>query len=276
VPLNGYIESQNIDVDVQAYLGEWLERPPRGPLAILGDYGTGKTWLCLRIAKELADSYRRDESQPIPLLIGFKRLEPHMDLEQLVHVHLFDGYGVIVRNPAELRRALRSGHILPILDGLDEVARSLGERTALVAYSRFSLASEIPRAIITCRTHYFYSGSEQRELLAPTIVTLQFEVLHTRMMGWSAIQECVRRRFNASNAESILRFVASTYNLAELCARPVLLSLVCQSHEQLGYFNTAVTSADLYDAYTDAWLLRELRDGRWETDTRSGDSEGVV
>jgi hypothetical protein len=262
VPPRGHLEAQDVDVDVESYIDDWLRRPPGNPLAVLGDYGTGKSWLCLRVARNLADRYRSAPGRPLPLLISFKRFEPRMDLEQLVRTHLFDGYGVEVHNPAELRRALRAGRLLPILDGLDEMVKALGERTALVAYSRLGLSSGIPRALVTCRTHYFYSGSEQRELLTPTAVLPRFDLLHLRMLSPPAVEECVRRRFDSAKAESVLRFVGSTYNLTELCTRPVLLSLVCQSHEQLPDFVAAASSADLYDAYCKAWLHRELSSGR--------------
>ncbi|GGL15291.1 pentapeptide repeat-containing protein [Mangrovihabitans endophyticus] len=258
----GYLEKQDVDVDVDGYIDEWLQAPSSGPLAVLGDYGTGKSWLCLRLAKRLADQYRRTLNSPLPLLIGFKRFEPRMDIEQLVRTHLFDSYGVEVHNPAELRRALGTGRLLLILDGLDEMVKALGERTALVAYSRLVLSSGIPRALITCRTHYFYSGSEQRELLMPTPVMPGFDLLHLRMFGPHEMTEFIRRRFDSAEAEAVLRFIASTYNLTELCTRPVLLSLVCQSHDQLPDFVAAASSADLYDAYTNAWLHRELSSGR--------------
>ncbi len=263
VPLRGDVgDSLEVDVDVEGYIDEWLQRPAPGPLAVLGDYGTGKSWLCLRVAKALADRYRQDPSRPLPLLITFKRFEQDMDLEQLVHAHLFDGYAVRVDHPPDLMRALRSGALLPILDGLDEMVRSLGGRTALVAYSRLGLTNEIPRAIITCRTHYFYSGSEQRELLAPKTVLPRFEILHLRLLSPTAVEAGVRRRLDPSTAEPLLRFIKSTYNLTDLCARPILLSLVCQSREHLPDVGGAASSADLYEAYTDAWLHRELRSGR--------------
>jgi hypothetical protein len=274
VPLTGYLESEketrgSATISIEGYVDFWLKDPSRKQLAILGDYGTGKSWLCLRVAKRLADTHRKATRwNPLPLLITFKRFKSQMDLYELIRLDLFDGYGIEVRNPVELRRGLHSGRILPILDGLDEMAKVLGERTALVAYSRFSLASEIPKVLITCRTHYFYSGSEQRELLSPDeerhalAKTPMFEVVHVSKLDRPRIRECVKRRFDPLKAADVLRFMESTYNLPELCSRPVLLSLVCESYDLLPHLAAASSSTDLYEAYINAWLDRELRDGR--------------
>jgi len=51
-------------------------------------------------------------------------------------------------------------------DGRDEMGKAVGERAALVAYLRLGIESEIPRLLVSCRAHYFYSGSGQREFLA--------------------------------------------------------------------------------------------------------------
>jgi hypothetical protein len=272
VSLAGYRESateEREDVNVDEFVDSWLKLKQKGRLAILGDYGTGKSWLCLLLAKRLADSYRNSATGgPLPLLISFKRYQTNMDLAELIRAELFDGYAVEVENLPDLRRGLKSGSILPILDGLDEMAKALGERTALVAYSRLGLASEIPKVLVTCRTHYFYSGSEQREFLTPDAgyrelaKVPKFEILHLKLLDKSRIRECITRRCDQSKAAEVVHFVESTYNLPELCSRPVLLSLVCDSHDQLPNLVEASSSSDLYEIYIDSWLHREFRDGR--------------
>lgn len=272
VPLAGYRESANedqVEINVEEYVDSWLKLHEKGQLAILGDYGTGKSWLCLLLAKRSADLYRDTQNgSPLPLLISFKRYQANMDLAELIRTELFDGYAVEVWNLPELRRGLKSGSILPILDGLDEMAKALGERAALIAYSRLGLASEIPKVLVTCRTHYFYSGTEQREFLAPDtayhalVKVPRFEILHLKLLDPQRIRECITRRCDQSKAAEVVRFVESTYNLPELCSRPVLLSLVCEFHDQLPNLGEASSSSDLYEIYIDSWLHREFRNGR--------------
>jgi hypothetical protein len=272
VSLAGYQEGHNdipVDVNAESYVDSWLQGKDKGRLAVLGDYGTGKSWLSLRAAKRLADKHRNAAAGgPVPLLISFKRYQANMNLVELIRAELLDGYGVHVLNPLELRRGLQTGCLLPILDGLDEMAKALGERTALVAYSRLDPASEVPKVLVTCRTHYFQSGSEQRELFSPdavfrALVKLpRFDILHLKLLDKPRIRECITRRFDPTKAGEVVRFVESTYNLPELCSRPVLLALVCESHDQLPQLANASSSAGLYEIYIDCWLHREFRDGR--------------
>lgn len=103
VPPACAVEQENgqaFSVNPDEWVDSWLQDKSRKCLAVLGDYGTGKSWFCLRLAKRLADRYRKDvDSNPIPLLISFKRFNPSLDLSDLVRLELFEGYGVQVRNP---------------------------------------------------------------------------------------------------------------------------------------------------------------------------------
>jgi uncharacterized protein YjbI with pentapeptide repeats len=276
---DGFVEREDEtreEVRVEQYISDWLESKSRHHLAILGDYGTGKSWLCLCLAKQLADQHCKSPDQfPLPLLISFRRYKPKMKMFELVESELFDGYGVSVQNRAIFRRQIQNGQLLPILDGMDEMAKELGELTALVAYSQLDLTLEIPKVIVTCRTHYFYSGSEERGILTPDRkeVVLEhlpkFDILHLRLFDRSKIVEYLSRRFNSSKSDEMASFVNSTYDLHELCSRPVLLSLVCDSDELLHDLPGPLSSVVLYEAYINAWLQRELREGRLVIDPES-------
>jgi len=278
VSLEGFIELEtgrcrNIDVD--QYVTSWLNGNSMRRLVILGDYGTGKSWLCLRLAKHLADLYcEAPQSNPLPLLIGFKRYKPDIDLEKLIRLELFEGYGVEIKNPAAFRKCLQLGAVLPILDGLDEMAKVLDEHKAFIAYSGLDIFSEIPKVLVTCRTHFFYSGSEEREVLDSSekrylIKNIsKSEKLHLNLLNRSKIIECIERRFDNSRSQDIIKLIGSTYNLTELCSRPVLLSLFCESYNSFPGFKDTMSPADLYETYIDSWLEREFRAGRLQIEPR--------
>jgi predicted NACHT family NTPase len=105
----------------------------------------------------------------------------------LIKSELLESYGVDIQNPALLTRMLKGGNIILILDGLDEMSKKQGGRSALMAYYRLNLPVNGPKVIITCRTHYFYSGSEQREVINidEKILSIDkmptFNVVHLKM-----------------------------------------------------------------------------------------------
>jgi uncharacterized protein YjbI with pentapeptide repeats len=86
------------------------------------------------------------------------------------------------------------------------------------------------------------------------------------MMDTPKIVRCIEGRFEEQTRAEVLHFINSTYNLAELCARPVLLSLVCDSYASLADIAQPFSSAVLYEEYVNAWLRRELMTGRLHLD----------
>jgi len=74
------------------------------------------------------------------------------------------------------------------------------------------------------------------------------------------IQATLRARL-PDEWERYWRRIESTYNLAELAQRPVLLDMIARSLPELEP-GQAVNAARLYEAYTDLWLAREEEKGR--------------
>jgi nucleoside phosphorylase len=272
IPLNGTTADQE-RVSLDAYVARWLKRETGRHLAILGDYGTGKSWFCLRLAKQLADAYREAPGRrPLPLLVSFRRYRANVDLQSLIKAELLEGYGIDLCSEAALSRLLRSRDVLLILDGLDEMAKSQDSKSAVSAYNRLGVPANGPRVLLTCRTHYFHSGSEEREVtnaggkLLSIDALPTFEAVQISLFDHHRVSEGVARRFNARERARVHEFITSTYNLMELCSRPVLLSLVCDSYELFADLNRPVTSADLYEEYVRAWLRRESATGRLHID----------
>ncbi len=83
VPLRGRTETGEEGL-LDALIAEWIRTPHACHLALLGDYGTGKTWTCLRLAKSLGDEFRADSSKPLPLLLSFKSYREGSDLRTLL------------------------------------------------------------------------------------------------------------------------------------------------------------------------------------------------
>lgn len=97
---------------------------------ILGEPGSGKTTLLLQLARDLLDRAERDESHPIPVIFNLSRwaVKRRPFAEWLVdELHARDGYGVPRERAQEW---MTEDEILPLLDGLDEVA--LKHRAACV------------------------------------------------------------------------------------------------------------------------------------------------
>jgi hypothetical protein len=91
-----------------------------GALLILGAPGTGKTTLLLELAQELLDRAERDESHPIPVVFN---LSSWAVRRQTLDRWLVDELNERSDVPKRLARQwVETEQVLPLLDGLDEVA----------------------------------------------------------------------------------------------------------------------------------------------------------
>lgn len=139
-------------------MGDVFASLPQRRLLILGSAGTGKTVLLLRLVLEFLD--RREPGQPVPILFQVGSWNPKDEhLHVWMSTWLEKTYPSLASQPAVSGVALalwlvRTRKILPLIDGLDEMAEEL-RPLALRAINRLAAAvptSEADPLILTCRT----------------------------------------------------------------------------------------------------------------------------
>lgn len=153
--------------DQIADLAERFRALDRRRLVILGGPGTGKTTLAVQLALRLLASRRRDE--PVPVLVSVAGWDPQAQprLRDWLAVRLAQDYPALRATALgdDCPRVLAArGHLLPVLDGLDELPgpararvvvalnRSLGGADGLILTSRtgeFADAVEAASDVLT-------------------------------------------------------------------------------------------------------------------------------
>jgi predicted NACHT family NTPase len=92
-----------------------------GSLLILGEPGTGKTTVLLELLRELLNRAEQDGTYPIPAVFNLSAWAARqLPLAQWLVAELNERSGVPKR---VARRWVETEQIIPLLDGLDEVAR---------------------------------------------------------------------------------------------------------------------------------------------------------
>jgi DNA polymerase III delta prime subunit len=91
-----------------------------GALLILGAPGTGKTTILLELAQELLDRAERDENHPIPVVFNLSSWAVRRQTLDRWLADELNERSDVPKRPA--RQWVETEQVLPLLDGLDEVA----------------------------------------------------------------------------------------------------------------------------------------------------------
>lgn len=147
--------------DEIAELADQFRSLRRRRLVILGEPGSGKTTLAVQLLLHLLSS--RDDGEPVPLLLSVAgwNIEKLPQLHDWLAVRLAQdhpGLGALGLGTDIPKKLAAGGHVLPILDGLDEVPEAV--RPAVIAAINGSLAGH-HQLILTSRTSEFTRAIEE-------------------------------------------------------------------------------------------------------------------
>lgn len=186
---------------------------PHRRLVALGDGGTGKTTLAVLLLLAMLND--PVPAEPIPVVMPLASWEPHRE-----HIHtwlsrrLEDDYPGLRRyGKIMIQRIVAERRIMPVLDGLDEIAPPL-QSAALMALNR-SLTIDDP-LIVTCRTEaYSYAVRSGDVLRASAVVQAQpvspdaiAEYLHSctpphRTQPWTTVFGQIKSWPNSPAAQAL-------------------------------------------------------------------------
>jgi formylglycine-generating enzyme required for sulfatase activity len=280
VDLGCQSSDKSIYKPMDEYVDNWLDDPARNHISILGDYGTGKTSFCRQYAARLGRRWLADpDRNRIPILISLRDYAKSMNLGQLITDFLVNRYSIPAGYEA-FRRFNAAGKLVLLFDGFDEMAQKVDDQTTVNNFEELARAVEAnSKVVLTCRMSYFRTSEEAQRLLSqrgqqllayaqspPEQVAIDlthrpnFEIVRLLPFDQQDIQFVLRARY-PNKWRQYWQEIKSTYNLAELAQRPVLLDMIAHSLPELKPMH-AINAARLYESYTDMWLLRDEEKGR--------------
>jgi WD40 repeat protein len=256
----------------------WLEEPGSTFLALLGDFGCGKTSFCKRLASELALQTREGLADGrgttrAPVLVDLREGgSSTVTLESLLTQHFQRLAPTQPFNPQALFHLNREGHLLLIFDGFDETIAYTEPGRYLENLRQILRAAEgKAKVLLTCRTHYFKDRPEALRRLgkAPEMASTQGATrLYEEIQGRPDSGIGYLMEFREEQIEQYLRKalpppadwqafreqIRRTYNLNDLAERPFLLEIIVKTLPRLQERQGEVTLADLYESYCESWF----------------------
>ena len=233
---------------LEGYLERWLDEPGQRQLALLGDYGQGKSTAALAfVHRHLIDV----ESGRVPILIELRGMSPrNMDALELLGAW-GSNYNISAK---ALWNMHLSGRLVLVFEGFDEMAL-VGDVDARLRHfaTLWEFCSDQAKILITGRPNLFFDNRELTTALGTERTTSGVPyctVMRLMPFGLSDVREALRNH-DRNVREEICAFAERDQQFRELIARPSLLYIVAVlwGEEDFSERMNVLTSASVMECF---------------------------
>ena len=255
-------------------------------LAVLGEFGIGKTTTLHQFAQDLIKAREDDATLPLPILFDLRAYRPGDKItlgaviEDCIQSMKSEDGEAWNLEPQHLIQAVREEQAIAIFDGLDEVMNNLDSKdrpifikelwSILPPLSRLKKGGEpeLPkgrgRIIMSCRSHFFrdvyeqnglYTGNEREGISAEDrkmLLILPF----TEEQIERYMESCLGKQ----QGKKVYGMLKEIHNLIDLASRPVLANMIREivpDLEQMMQDKKEVQGVDLYQKFIRKHLERD-------------------
>jgi uncharacterized protein YjbI with pentapeptide repeats len=261
VPLNATEAVTEAALGIEQVVRQWLAddagTEASARLAILADYGSGKSTFCTHLAAMLAKEHLEEQKRDgysttrIPLLISLKDFaEARYNLQDYVISYLKEDCSIESARRDRLLRMADGGQLLFLLDGFDEMASKATAETLKVNINYIEqLARGRNKVLVTTRQEFLLDSAEEQDIFR------HYRCFSLSPFDVEQIKDYVGQRidFIADNGgEPPLDWkqrIETISNLSDLLHRPVWLQMIFQTLPDLLPGKATVRSIDLYHLY---------------------------
>ncbi|MEV4145114.1 pentapeptide repeat-containing protein [Amycolatopsis sp. NPDC049691] len=247
------------EANAAAQVLDWLDTEEPRFVLVLGDFGTGKTFLIRFLTRELATQPDR-----IPVLVTMRDLEKGRRLDELIAQHMAR------HNPREsfhapsFRYLLREGRIVLLFDGFDELAqRPTYDRVKQHFETLRQAAEGVAKVVVTSRSQHFATDRDVLNELGRDARQLPgARILRLFPLDSGQRRDLVTKILDA-DAETFLRDLETVPNLPELTSNPRMLTFLMSRRDSLARLISAgseaepMTAGRLYETLLTDWLKHE-------------------
>jgi len=231
------------------YVLEWLNDPKRKLLAVLGDYGIGKTSFCYKFACDMTGSAY------VPVVVELKTV-------------MVEGWREVIQREVRSRAGDSTPSPVLILDGFDELSLTFDKKTVIKEIKNLSeTTQEYKKVILTSRTQFFRDEEEEKETLVrkefhergPRPLTHpRFERIYVSLFDDEQIKQYIDLCLGKAASEKFWNeTVEKVFDVKDLARRPILIELIVNDLEAVQNIEGKVTPGKVYRIITERWQERE-------------------
>lgn len=184
-----------------------------GELLILGAPGAGKSTLLLDLAQQLVSRAIADPTQPLPVIL---RLSSWALGQPVLADWMVDQLSHTYDVPRQLsERWVMQGHLLPLLDGLDEV-EEIARAACIEAINTYHRAHLAPLVICSRQTEYEAAATQERLALQKAVIV--------QPLNTTQVEDYLRTA--GSSFAGVRAVLHQEQALQELATTPLMLSVL--------------------------------------------------
>jgi len=259
------------NITLEEFLNQWIENDasPR-QIALLGDYGTGKSSFLLHFAAMIAKNYKPNTGR-IPIVIPLINSSPMLDegLKDRLS-RIANDMGI---NFNTLMYLIEKKRVVLMLDGFDEMGYVGNKEFRLKHFeSIWKLAISGSKIIIAGRPSYFFSEGELNKALQAIkeddIISVErphCRLIKLRYLSSNEIYSYISKYYTGKELDCYFNFLQKNRHLFELASRPSLMHIIREMlpeiYENFRFATNTnkrrYTAGYLMNEYTKFWIARQ-------------------
>ncbi len=257
---------------IDKYLNQWINDNSQNFLAVMGEYGTGKTTLCRHIIHGLAADFLgqntddnnilKDEYRRIPLLFNLRNFKQE-DIDAFV-ISQLNKNGIKDIDFIDFLKRVDNNEFVIIFDGFDEMAHKIDieekRRNFFQIQKLIDRKRKKGKIILTSREEYFKSDAEIKDVFK-NIEKSNYGLIHLCPFDDKQIKKYLQT--HTKNAEFYWKKINEIFDLKDLAQRPVLLQLIIDNLTDVlvdKKKGEKIKASDLYEKCIDNELERKSKE----------------
>lgn len=207
-------------------------------IAVLGDYGVGKTVFCHYYIRHCMENYNQNDSLRLPVYLDLKKFSNQRNLFELMMEEINKQSFVV--SEYELKELMRIGKLLIIIDGLESIKPDIPFE---IIVRLIDALGDYPlsKILLTARTHFFRNNMQLQRIREYSSVYLK---------NWS-LSDCKRYLMKRYGIQwnDIASKIFTSFHLFEIFQTPLFATELCNVID-----NGITKHADIFNALINSWI----------------------